>query len=105
MARNLHNNDLVKGGGIYFIFLTNPDGAEIVLDGIESLPCNITKMYLTAANNGSNNNKRMCFFIEYFFQKQSLPSTLLYTFLYSPTISSTVKSFSYMVFDALDILS
>lgn len=55
MARNLHNNDLVKGGGIYFIFLTNPDGAEIVLDGIELLPCDITKMYLTAANNGSNN--------------------------------------------------
>jgi len=53
MARNLHNNDLVKGGGIYFIFLTNPDGAEIVLDGIESVDCAITRDYLTNANGGS----------------------------------------------------
>lgn len=53
MARNLHNNDLVKGGGIYFVFLTNPDGAEIVLDGIESVQCNITKNYLISANNES----------------------------------------------------
>ncbi len=55
MARELHNNDLVKNGGIYFIFLVNPDGAQIVLDGISSLPCNITRQYLTLANNGSNN--------------------------------------------------
>ena len=54
-ARNLYNNDLVKGGGIYFIFLTNPDGAEIVLDGLNSIDCNITKQYLTLANNGSDN--------------------------------------------------
>ena len=54
-ARNLYNNDLVKGGGIYFIFLTNPDGAELVLDGLNSVPCNITKQYLTLANNGSEN--------------------------------------------------
>ena len=53
MARNLHNNDLVKGGGIYFIFLTNPDGTEIALDGINSADCEITKQYLTIANNGS----------------------------------------------------
>jgi len=52
-ARNLFNNNLVKGGGIYFIFLTNPDGAELVLDGLSSVPCNITKQYLTLANNGS----------------------------------------------------
>ena len=35
-------------------FLTNPDGAEIVLDGINSVPCEITKKYLTLANNNSN---------------------------------------------------
>ena len=54
-ARNLYNNNLVKGGGIYFIFLTNPDGAELVLDGLNSVSCNITKQYLTLANNGSEN--------------------------------------------------
>ena len=54
MARNLHNNDLVQGGGIYFIFLTNPDGVEIALDGINSVDCDITRQYLTIANNGSN---------------------------------------------------
>lgn len=52
-ARNLHNNDLVKGGGIYFIFLTNPDGAEISLDGIDSVDCQITRNYLISANNNS----------------------------------------------------
>ena len=53
MARNLHNNNLVQGGGIYFVFLTNPDGAQIVLDGIDAVNCNITKNYLIMANNGS----------------------------------------------------
>lgn len=49
-ARYTFVNDLVKEGGIYFVFLTNPDGAEIVLDGIDNLPCEITKQYLTLAN-------------------------------------------------------
>lgn len=53
LARNLHNNDSIKNGGVYFIFLVNPDGAQIALDGLNSLPCNITKQYLTLANNGS----------------------------------------------------
>jgi len=52
-ARYLHNNNLVTNGGIYFIFLTNPDGAEIVLDGLDGIPCDITKEYITLANNGS----------------------------------------------------
>ncbi|MBE7076351.1 MAG: hypothetical protein E7374_00455 [Clostridiales bacterium] len=52
-ARFLHNNNLVTNGGIYFVFLTNPDGAEIVLDGINSVNCEITKNYLINANNGS----------------------------------------------------
>lgn len=51
-ARYLHSNDLVKEGGIYFIFLTNPDGAEIALDGIAQIPCEITRQYLTLGNNG-----------------------------------------------------
>ena len=53
MARNLHNNDLIQEGGIYFVFLVNPDGAEIVLDGLDSIPCEITKNYLISANGGS----------------------------------------------------
>ena len=52
-ARNIHNNDLAKNGGIYFVFLTNPDGAEIVLDGIDSVSCEITRNYLISANGGS----------------------------------------------------
>ena len=54
-ARNLFFNNEIKTGGIYFIFLTNPDGAELVLDGINSVPCEITKQYLTIANNNSTN--------------------------------------------------
>lgn len=52
-ARNLFLTDAVKNGGIYFLFLTNPDGAQIALDGINAIPCEITKQYLTLANNGS----------------------------------------------------
>ena len=39
------------------MFLTNPDGAEIVLDGINSVPCDITKQYLALANGGFNFSK------------------------------------------------
>ena len=53
LARNLHNTEAITNGGIYFIFLTNPDGAEIVLDGINSVNCEITKNYLISANNQS----------------------------------------------------
>lgn len=49
-VRYLNANGLVTEGGIYFVFLTNPDGAEIVLDGIGNIPCEITKQYLTLAN-------------------------------------------------------
>lgn len=51
-ARYLNATTEITDGGIYFIFLTNPDGAEIVLDGINSVPCDITKQYLVLANNG-----------------------------------------------------
>ena len=54
-ARHLHNNNLVNKGGIFFIFLTNPDGTQIVLDGIDSIRCDIQKQYLTLANNNSSN--------------------------------------------------
>lgn len=56
-ARYLNANNLVTDGGIYFIFLTNPDGAEIVLDGINNLPCDITKQYLTIANGSEDFSK------------------------------------------------
>ena len=52
-ARYLHNNQLVTDGGIYFIFITNPDGIEIALDGIDVVDCEITRNYLISANNGS----------------------------------------------------
>ena len=52
-ARYLHNNQLVNQGGIYFVFLTNPDGIEIALDGIDVVDCEITKNYLISANNNS----------------------------------------------------
>jgi len=51
-ARYLNATENITKGGIYFVFLTNPDGAEIVLDGIDSVPCDITKQYLTLANGG-----------------------------------------------------
>ena len=53
LARNLHNTETIKDGGIYFIFLANPDGVEIVLDGLTNIPCEITKNYLTLGNNNS----------------------------------------------------
>ena len=52
-ARYLHNNQLVSNGGIYFIFITNPDGVEIALDGIDVVKCEITKQYLINGNNNS----------------------------------------------------
>ena len=52
-ARYLHNNQLVNNGGIYFVFITNPDGVEIALDGIDVVDCEITRNYLINANNGS----------------------------------------------------
>lgn len=56
-ARYLHSTEAVTNGGIYFVFLTNPDGAEIVLDGIDSVPCDITKQYLALANGGFDFSK------------------------------------------------
>ncbi|MBQ9795789.1 MAG: hypothetical protein IJW36_02350 [Clostridia bacterium] len=52
-ARYLYNTQQVEGGGIYFVFITNPDGVEIALDGIDVVNCDITKNYLISANNGS----------------------------------------------------
>lgn len=55
LARNIHNNDMIKSGGIYFVFLTNPDGAQISLDGLDSVDCEITKRYLLLGNNENTN--------------------------------------------------
>lgn len=52
-ARYLHNTEQVKNGGIYFVFLTNPDGTQIALDGIDVVDCEITQNYLISANNNS----------------------------------------------------
>ncbi len=52
-ARYLHNNQFVTNGGIYFIFITNPDGVEIAMDGIDVVDCEITRNYLISANEGS----------------------------------------------------
>ena len=52
-ARYLHNNQLVTNGGIYFVFITNPDGIEIALDGIDVVNCETTRNYLISANNDS----------------------------------------------------
>ena len=52
-ARYLSNNQLVTDGGIYFVFISNPDGVEIALDGIDVVNCDTTKNYLISANNGS----------------------------------------------------
>ena len=52
-ARYLHNTQQITNGGIYFIFLTNPDGAEIALDGIDIVDCETTRNYLISANNGN----------------------------------------------------
>lgn len=40
-------------GGIYFIFCTNPDGVALVLDGLESVRCDITRQYLALVNQDS----------------------------------------------------
>ena len=54
-ARYLFLNELVQNGGIYFVFISNPDGVEIALDGIDVVDCNITRNYLISANNSSTN--------------------------------------------------
>ena len=54
-AKYLNRVGGITSGGIYFVFLTNPDGAEIVLDGLRNIPCEITKQYLLLANNQNNN--------------------------------------------------
>lgn len=51
-ARYIKQNNLISEGGIYFLFLTNPDGAEIALDGLENIPCEITRQYLLLGNGG-----------------------------------------------------
>lgn len=53
-AQRLQRFHSIKKGGIYFIFLSNPDGAKLVLDGPCALPNEITKSYLTLVNGGED---------------------------------------------------
>ena len=53
-VKYLKKTNGITQGGIYFVFLTNPDGTEIVLDGLKNIPCEITKQYLTLANKGDD---------------------------------------------------
>lgn len=52
-VKYLNSQGLNVSGGIYFLFMTDPDGVEIVLDSINSAPCEITKQYLILGNNNS----------------------------------------------------
>ena len=52
--------DLVKyvynkpiDGGIYFIPMTNPDGVQLVLEGVKNFPCEKLRQFLINVNNGS----------------------------------------------------
>lgn len=58
-VRYLHAKGLSSAGGIYFVFMVNPDGIEVVLDGIESVPCDITQQYLILGNEGSRDFGRL----------------------------------------------
>lgn len=49
----IYANTPQDNGGIYFIFCTNPDGVALVLDGLESVRCDITRQYLTLVNQDS----------------------------------------------------
>ena len=46
----IYANTPNTNGGIYFIFCTNPDGVALVLDGLDSVRCDITRQYLTLIN-------------------------------------------------------
>lgn len=37
-------------GGFYFVPLVNPDGVSLVLDGVQSVPCDIFRKYLLSVN-------------------------------------------------------
>ena len=40
-------------GGMYFIFMSNPDGVELVLDGVNNINCEKLKQNLININNGN----------------------------------------------------
>lgn len=40
-------------GGFYFVPLVNPDGVSLVLEGVQSAPCEIFRQYLLSVNGGS----------------------------------------------------
>ena len=59
LARNTYLTGEITEGGIYFIFMTNPDGIQISLDGLDSVPCSISKDYLIAGNGGNTDFSQM----------------------------------------------
>ncbi len=46
-------NHGVETGGIYFIPFANPDGVALVLDGLVSVPCTVSREYLSILNNNA----------------------------------------------------
>ena len=59
LARSTYLTGEIIEGGIYFIFMANPDGIQISLDGLDAVPCEISKNYLIAGNNGSADFSQM----------------------------------------------
>jgi g-D-glutamyl-meso-diaminopimelate peptidase len=43
----------ISNGGIYIVPLVNPDGARLVLDGLDWIPCTKQREYILNINNGS----------------------------------------------------
>ena len=51
LVKYLYNKPV--DGGIYFIPMTNPDGVQLVLDGVESYPCQKLRDFILNVNDGS----------------------------------------------------
>ena len=52
IAKYLTEQEL--SGGVYIIPLSNPDGARLILDGVDFLPCDKLKEYVNLINDGSS---------------------------------------------------
>lgn len=55
MIEHLASLSEIPEGGIYLIPLSNPDGARIVLDGVDWLQCYKQAEFITSVNDGSSN--------------------------------------------------
>ena len=54
MAKYLATQEITNGG-IYIVPLVNPDGARLVLDGLDWITCAKTREYLLSINDGNTN--------------------------------------------------